>query len=97
MANALPTPADDEQSFAEAWESIPAGSRAHKGVYAAWKTEDGALLISYKPDHLGEGDEDLHFEIPAQIIQLMVLGSQGKLTPLQAMSALRNMRGLGGL
>jgi hypothetical protein len=67
-----------EPSFAQLWEQIPAGQRSSKGVYSVYKTREGGLLISYRPETLEELDPDLHMEIPPKMMAMLIAATEGK-------------------
>lgn len=95
MTQAIDNSSND-QSFREAWESLAPGTRASKGVYSVWKTEEGDLLISYRPEDLADDEPDQVMPIPGQAIQLLTLASEGKLSPMQLLQQLPKLRGLWG-
>lgn len=77
-------------AFAAAWAAVPAGERAGKGVYSLWKTDDGGMHLSFRPD----GDEgDSHLPIPGGLLQMLMAAADGK-GPLGRLRALAT--GLGG-
>lgn len=68
-------PAADDPGFREVWESLPAGSRASKGLYSVYKTPEGGLHIAFRPDG---ADKDQHLEIPGKMMLMMIAASEGK-------------------
>ena len=96
MTQAIEAPGPDAGAFREAWESLAPGERASKGVYSVWKTLEGDLLISYRPDDLEDGEPDQAMPIPGQAVQLLMLATEGKLTPLQMIQQLPKLRHLFG-
>lgn len=96
MTQAIENSSND-QSFREAWESLAPGTRASKGSYSVWKTLEGDLLISYRPEDLDENEPDMVMPIPGQAVQLLVLASEGKLSPMQLLQQLPKLRGMWGL
>lgn len=85
-----------DQSFREAWEGIAPGSRASKGVYSVWKTLEGDLLISYRPEDLADDEPDQAMPIPGQAVQLLILASEGKLSPMELLTQLPKLRKMWG-
>jgi hypothetical protein len=96
MTQTTPNP-EAEQSFAQAWEELVPGERASKGVYSVYKTHEGELLISYRPDALAEDEPDQTLIIPDKLMKLIALASEGKLSPREMLSALMSLRGMGGM
>lgn len=64
----------------------------HKGVYTLWEKPDGTLRIQYRRD---DRDEDDFMEIPGGLIRMAQMVGEGKMNPLAALKAMRNM-GNGG-
>lgn len=93
MTQAIENSSSD-QSFREAWDSIEPGSRASKGVYSVWKTLEGDLLISYRPEDLADDEPDQAMPIPGQAINLLMLASEGKLSPMELLTQLPKIRKL---
>lgn len=58
----------------------------HKGVYTLYEKPDGTLRIQYRRS---DRDEDDFMEIPGAILRLAKLASEGKLSPMQAVKAMR--------
>lgn len=58
----------------------------HKGVYSLYEKPDGTLRIQYRRT---DRDEDDFMEIPGAILRLAKLASEGKLSPMQAVKAMR--------
>lgn len=58
----------------------------HKGVYTLYEKSDGTLRIQYRRT---DRDEDDFMEIPGAILRLAKLASEGKLSPMQAVKAMR--------
>lgn len=88
--------ANPDPSFREAWEAIAPGERASKGAYSVWKTHEGDLLISYRPEDLADGEPDQAMPIPGEAVALLILASEGKLTPMQLLQQLPKLRHLWG-
>lgn len=82
-----------EPTFAESWAALQPGERAGKGVYSVYKTHEHSLLISYRPDTLEPGDADQVLEIPPALMVLLVKASEGKLSPMEMLGALKSLRG----
>lgn len=59
----------------------------HQGRYRLYEKPDGSLRIQYRRD---DRDEDDYLEIPGAILRLAKLASEGKITPLAAMKAMRD-------
>lgn len=77
-----------EQSLAELWATIPADSRAVKGVYSVWKDASGGMVIVFRPEG---AEEDSHLPIPAPMIAMMMAASEGK-GPLARFKAMATAR-----
>ena len=94
MTQIVPAPdADAEPTFAESWAALQPGERASKGVYSVYKSHEHALLISYRPDTLADDDPPQSLEIPPALMVLLVKASEGKLSPLEMLQALKSLRG----
>jgi hypothetical protein len=85
-----------EQSFRQAWEAMAPGQRASKGVYSVWKTHEGDLLIAYRPEGLADDEPDQAMPVPRQAVELLILGSEGKLSPMELLTQLPKLRKLWG-
>lgn len=59
----------------------------HQGRYRLYEKQDGSLRIQYRRD---DRDEDDFMEIPGAILRLAKLASEGKITPLAAMRAMKD-------
>lgn len=70
-----PSTEEPSQTFAELWDSFEPGKRVSKGVYSIYKTPDGGMHISYRPEGAGE---DAHMPIPAMMLQMMIAATEGK-------------------
>lgn len=62
----------------------------HKGVYTLWEKPDGTLRIQYRRDG---ADKDDFMEIPGGILRIAQSLGEGKINPLTALKAMRNMNG----
>jgi hypothetical protein len=69
-------------------ESIP--HIVHKGVYTLWEKPDGTIRIQYRRD---DKDEDDFMEIPGAILRMAQMVGDGKMNPLAALKAMRNING----
>ena len=77
-------PEPDAAALAEQWEAFAPGSRVAKGVYSIYKTPEGGMHLSYRPD---EAEEDQHLPLPPQLLQMMFSAATGK-GPLGRLGAL---------
>lgn len=70
-------------SLSQLWESHEPG-RVSNGVYSIYKTEEGGMHISYRPDG---ADEDQHLPLPPMMITTLMAASEGR----GPMGMLRNL------
>lgn len=82
-----------EPTFAESWAALQPGERASKGVYSVYKTHENSLLISYRPETLPDDAPPESLEIPPALMVLLVKASEGKLSPMEMLGALKSLRG----
>jgi len=54
----------------------------HQGEYRLYEKSDGTLHCVYKPD---TAEEDQHFEIPGELLDLMKKAESGELKPQDMM------------
>ena len=59
----------------------------HKGVYTLYEKPDGTLRIQYRRT---DREQDDFMEIPGAILRLAKAASEGKLSPMEAIKAMRN-------
>ena len=64
----------------------------HEGVYRLWQKADGTLHCVYKPD---TAEEDQHFEIPGEVIDIMKKAETGELKPQDMMKLAMKFMGGG--
>ena len=62
----------------------------HKGVYTLYEKPDGTLRIQYRRT---DREEDDFMEIPGGILRIAQSLGEGKINPLTALKAMRNMNG----
>lgn len=79
---------EDGVNFTPAEPDVP--HIIHKGVYTLWEKPDGTLRIQYRRD---DKDEDDFMEIPGGILRMAQMVGEGKMNPLAALKAMRNMNG----
>ncbi len=79
-----PPPGDAEMTLSQLWDSQEPGSRVSKGIYSIYKTQDGGMHVSYRPEGT---EDDMHLPIPAMLMQMMLAASEGK----GPMGRLRNL------
>ena len=79
---------EPEQTFAQLWDSFEPGKRVSKGVYSIYKTDEGGMHISYRPEG---SEEDAHMPVPAMMLQMMIAATEGK-GPLGRMKAVAMAR-----
>jgi hypothetical protein len=94
VARKTPEPAPEpdqegtEPTFAGLWDALEPGQRASRGIYSIYKTGDGGMHISYRPEGM---DEDQHMPVPAMMMQMMIAATEGK-GPLGRLRALAQAR-----
>lgn len=85
---AEPSAEEPEATFAQLWDDIEPGARMSKGVYSIYKTTEGGMHISYRPEGT---EEDQHLPVPPALMSMMIAASEGKgpLGRLRAMTSAR--------
>lgn len=59
----------------------------HEGRYRLYQKPDGTIRVQYRRD---DSDEDDSLEIPGFILRMAEAMSEGKISPLKALSAMRS-------
>lgn len=64
----------EEPGFAQVWAEAKPG-RLSKGVYSVYKTEEGGLHVSFRPEG---AEEDSHLPVPPALLAVMTAATEGK-------------------
>jgi hypothetical protein len=84
----VPEAEEPEVSFGQLWEAFEPGQRVSKGIYSIYKTAEGGMHISYRPEG---AEEDQHLPIPAPMVAMMTAAAEGK-GPLGRLRAIASAR-----
>lgn len=87
-AIAAPAAEEPDPTFAELWDQIEPGARMSRGVYSVYKTAEGGMHLSYRPEGM---DTDQHMPIPAAMMAMMIAATEGK-GPLGRIRAMTSAR-----
>lgn len=72
-----PVPEDQgpDVTIADFWAAVEPGARMSKGVYSIYKTTEGGMHISYRPDGT---ETDCHLPVPPALVAMMMSAAEGR-------------------